>query len=320
MTHSRPDLWAVFNHRKWPDSWLVVYDNVEDKDLLWEFWPRKSKGTIIVTSRRPDVTGTLLQKGVEIDIGALPLCESRSLMFKLLPSKYAHLSTDPAHISIVDQLCKLLDGLPLAIVLTVALIQQTMRSLDETLKLLTEKRELLMRWPLPKDATASLPLAMLWEANIANLPDNARTLLQVLAFLDPDKVQEEMFLDNRVSALHTALPQDHESYLHCLRNLSGYSLVRRDHAMLCVHRLVQQATILRMNHEDLRASFDAAVDLIWTVFPQQSRNGLLMSSFLHVAQGYLPHVEALGSRYREVGSLINFKSMHLAELTYYCSW
>ena len=75
-----------------------------------------------------------------------------------------------------------------------------------------------------------------------------------------------------------------------------------------------------MNPTDCCAAFDAAVDLIWTVFPKQDKNGLLMSSVLDKAQNYLPHVEALGSRYREIGSSIDYKSLHLATLIYDCSW
>lgn len=292
--------------------------------MLWELWPRTTRGTIIVTSRRPEVTGTLLYNSIEIDVGALHLFETRKLLFELLPSKYADLSTNPEQVSIADQICQLLDGLPLAVVLAAGFMKQTQRSscsLAETLKLLTEKRELLMEWNLSSKATASLPLGMLWEANIASLPESSRTLLQIMAFLDPDKVQEEMFLDSRVSTLHNALLPDHESYLYCLRSLSKYCLVRRDNAMVSVHQLVQQATIHRMDPKtDLPAAFDAAVDLIWTLFPRQSRNGLLMSSVLHVAQDYLPHVEALGSRYREFGRSIGYKSQHLAELIYDCSW
>ncbi|KAH6617434.1 hypothetical protein F5144DRAFT_633667, partial [Chaetomium tenue] len=261
---------AAFAWRSWMeqnDAWLVVYDNVEDEDLLRDFWPRNHKGTIIVTSRRPNITGTLVESGLDID--------------------------------------------------------QTMRTFDEMLKLLTEKRELLMRWPLPTDAVASLPLAMLWEADIASLPDAARSMLQVMAFLDPDNIQEEMLLDEKVLELHEVLwllPADRETYLHCLRSLSNYSLIRRDRSMLCVHRLVQDATIFRMDQEDLRNALDAAVDLIWTVFPKQSQNGLLMSSVLHLAQNYLPHVEALGKRYHQLAASVNYKSLHLAELAYYCSW
>jgi hypothetical protein len=273
-----------------------------------------------VTSRRPDITGTLVESGLEVDVGAMSLPESRHLLFKLLPSKYAGLSADPEQVSVVDQLCKLLDGLPLAILLAAALIQQTMRTFDEALELLTEKRKLLMDWPLPNDAVASLPLAMLWEANIASLPDAARRMLQVMAFLDPDNIQEEMLLDEKVRKLHDVLPADRETYLHCLRSLSSHSLIRRDRSMLCVHRLVQDATIFRMDKEHLRNALDAAVDLIWTTFPKQSQNGLLMSSVLHLAQSYLPHVEALGKRYHEFLDSVKYKSLHLAELAYYCSW
>lgn len=276
-----------------------------------------------MTSRRPEVTLTLFHNSVEIDVGALPLSETRNLLFELLPSKYANLSANPDQAIIADQICQLLDGLPLAVVLTASLMRQTLRSscsLAETLKLLTEKPGVLMRWNLHSNATASRPLNMLWEADIASLPESSRALFQVLAFLDPERVQEEMFLDSRVAALHNGLPSDYESYLHCLRNLSEHCLVRRDNATIRVHRLVQQATIHRLEPmTDLPAAFHVAVNLIWTLFDGTSKNSLLVSSASHEAQNYLPHVEALVSRYTEFGRSIGYKYLYLAELIFYCS-
>lgn len=276
-----------------------------------------------MTSRRPEVTLTLFHNSVEIDVGALPLSETRNLLFELLPSKYANLSANPDQAIIADQICQLLDGLPLAVVLTASLMRQTLRSscsLAETLKPLTEKPGVLMRWNLHSNATASRPLNMLWEADIASLPESSRALFQVLAFLDPERVQEEMFLDSRVAALHNGLPSDYESYLHCLRNLSEHCLVRRDNATIRVHRLVQQATIHRLEPmTDLPAAFHVAVNLIWTLFDGTSKNSLLVSSASHEAQNYLPHVEPLVSRYTEFGRSIGYKSLYLAELIFYCS-
>lgn len=138
--------------------------------------------------------------------------------------------------------------------------------------------------------------------------------------LDPDKIQEEMFLDSRVAALHNGLPSDHESYLHCLRSLSEHCLVRRDNATIRILRLVQQATIHRLEPTtDLPAAFHAAVNLIWTLFDGKSKNSLLVSSASHEAQDYLPHVEALVNRYTEFGRSIGYESLYLAELIFYCS-
>lgn len=121
-----------------------------------------------------------------------------------------------------------------------------------------------------------------------------------MAFLGPDKVQEEMFLDSRVVTLHNALPSDYESYIHSLRSLSEHCLVQRDNAMIRVHRLVQQAMIHRLEPTmDLPAAFDTAVDLIWTLFARKPKSSLLVSPVSHEAQDYLPHTEALVSRYTE---------------------
>ncbi|KAH9209211.1 hypothetical protein DL95DRAFT_28022 [Leptodontidium sp. 2 PMI_412] len=82
---------AAFVWESWMgqnENWLVVYDNAEDEEVLREFWPRISKGTIIVTSRRPGIARTLVDNELELEVAALSTQESRSLLFKLLPSKY----------------------------------------------------------------------------------------------------------------------------------------------------------------------------------------------------------------------------------------
>jgi hypothetical protein len=55
-----------------------------------------------------------------------------------------------------------------------------------------------------------------------------------------------------------------------------------------------------MDAETQRKVFDVAVDLIWSVFPKQTEQGLLMSDVWDNCQSYMPHAESLEARFHEL--------------------
>lgn len=252
------------------------------------------------------------------EVAALSKSESRNLLLRTLPESYD--TRDASAADAVDGICKLLGGLPLAIMLTSAFIQHTMRTFEEALQLLTEKRDWLQSWPSTEGAREILPLNMLWEANLASLPIDALNLLQVMAFLDPDSIGEDILCSPEIHKSSLKLPENDLAYLMALSSLSNYSLIRRDRSSFCIHRLLQDVTTQRMDEKTLQNSFETAVQVIWSIFPKQSAEGLLMSSQWLQCQNYLAHVEALELRFREIFHRLSSTPLPLAELTYFCSW
>lgn len=256
------------------ENWLVIFDDVVDDSVIAEFWSVSKKGTIIVTSRNPGVCLDLVDDSIEVS--AMSLAESTSLLVELLPPNLRAISAEQS--SIVIEICKMFDGLPLAMLLAASFIRKTLRtSLHETLKHLTEKRDFLLQYELPHN---SLSLNMLWGANISRLSKDALNILQIMSLLDADNFGEEMMFDEEIKRLDVSLPRNELEYFKAVDGLSDFSLIRRrDDSSLCVHRLLQDVTIQRMIATGtLQVAFGDAVLIIDALFPKQSPEGLLMSS------------------------------------------
>lgn len=254
----------------------------------------------------------------EHEICSMTTTESAQLLLKLLPPKY----TNESHI-FAEKIGMLLSGLPLAISLAAGFIRQTLRTLEETLKILSRTRSLLLDWPSDSlKGNSKYPLTVLWEANLSELPESASLLLGVMAFLDPDNIYESILRQSDFSEFSGTggqLQIESTNYLLSLRSLTNHSLVRRDATSLSVHRLVQDVTIRRMGIDARRKSFEVAVDLIWSIFPKQCEEGLLMCS-LDKCQIYMSHVESLEERYHELSRELESYPLHLAEVAYFCAW
>ncbi|KAI0876307.1 P-loop containing nucleoside triphosphate hydrolase protein [Hypoxylon argillaceum] len=307
---STSDLKAVpLIWREWLSEntrWLIVFDNVEQRSLLKEFWPRSNKGTIIITSRHPQIGATIVDD--DYDIRPMSIDESKELLYTLLPRQYQLGGETEVHEA--ERVCKLVDGLPLAIILTAGLLRETRRTLKETSHILEQKREFLLDWsPDIDDEDSASTLTMLWEANLLSLPANSLHILQVMSFLDPDSIDEALLANFETAALYGILPSDQSSFLYSIRHLFNHSMIRRDKTSLSIHRLVQDVTIRRMT-----------VELVWAVFPRQSEEGLLMSSLNGKCETLLPHVESLEARFNEFPDKTECSPIHLAEIIHSCSW
>ncbi|KAJ3496718.1 hypothetical protein NLG97_g2459 [Lecanicillium saksenae] len=294
---------------------LVVFDNVEEGSVLSDVWPRTGSTTIIMTSRRRDVGSQLVLH--EHEVAALSPSDSRILLLNFLSPPLR--SQGLQDIVMADKICGFLDGLPLAITLTASMICGC-QSLSSVLEKLERGRKILLEWCDTGSYATTPSLMVLWEANINDLPDSSLQLLYVMSFLDPDNFVDEMVTHEIASSSSLSLPSSEGEYLIALARLSDCSLIRRERSSLCMHRLLQDVIIERMRPETLRLVFDAAVQIVHAVFPKQPDEGLLMSSLWLQCQKYRSHVESLETRYRQQYSRLASRPIHLAELTYGCSW
>jgi hypothetical protein len=99
--------------------WLIIFDNDDLVELLSEYWPANSCGSVLITSRDPAArdfcrgSGTILQQ--------LPSAETSELFLKLLNKDLK----DPWYTeSDIESLLKRFSGLPLAIVQIASLIRR----------------------------------------------------------------------------------------------------------------------------------------------------------------------------------------------------
>lgn len=94
-------------------NWLLILDGMEDLKLLNRLLPRSNQGYVLITTRS-QITGPL---GCPIDVPTMDLAEGTSFLLRRAGFQLSDMP--PAEISVLrtqaENLCALVDGLPLAL-------------------------------------------------------------------------------------------------------------------------------------------------------------------------------------------------------------
>lgn len=183
-------------------SFLVVFDNVESIDLLLQMWPSNGKGSILITTRSSFVAWKRAEnvvhlKSFERDQGVRTLT---TLTGVSLCDDHEREAAE----AIVDQL----GGLPLAIVQISDFIRDRQYSFSEFLPLYRSSAKRI----IAKGEALSeynYTIGTVWELSLQKLSEDARTLQQLLSFLEPDGIEEELLVRN-----NNELTEDLFEFLH----------------------------------------------------------------------------------------------------------
>jgi tetratricopeptide (TPR) repeat protein len=261
---------------RWLNShleWLLIYDNVEDIEMVKRFLPNSRSGAILLTTRI-HALGTLAQT-----IEVMQMSQQEGINFlsrraKLLNSETSSTLLSAAESESVKTIVELMDGLPLALDQAGSYIEATKCSLSEYQRLfqsaglrLLDERDAYADHPSSVARTFALAFAQLKKNNLA-----AADLLTVCAFLAPEAIPETFFIEGAVYLGPTfeTLVADPLQFNAAIKVLLTYSLIQRNSTTqtLTVHRLVQvvlkEGISLREQKEwNLRAL--AAIN---TVFPE----------------------------------------------------
>jgi tetratricopeptide (TPR) repeat protein/transcriptional regulator with XRE-family HTH domain len=253
--------------------WLLIFDNVEDVQVVQEFLPTRGTGAVLLTTR-------LRNLGPHIRAIALdPMTLEEGVQFlqaRLDAGKEQEQQPlSEAEREAANQLWTLLGGLPLALDQAAAFAQETGNSLAEYCALLRQARgALLRRRGLPAsdhlDSVAAT-FAMAWN-QIDQLSPAAAALLRLCAFLAPAAIPEELFFagaDAAPAELREAL-EEPLGWQEMIGLLRRYSLLEREGATksLSVHRLVQAALREELDQETQRRWAKRVIRLVNAAFPQ----------------------------------------------------
>ncbi|WP_328663182.1 tetratricopeptide repeat protein [Streptomyces sp. NBC_00328] len=206
------------------DNWLLVYDNVEDPNLLWPHLGSLGRGHHLITSRH---TTGWKRRGTLIGLDVLPRKDSVALLNAWEP--FSSLEEE-WH---AGQLAKELGDLPLALEQAAAYMAQTVTSIQSYRDSLAEQLDEAAQDHSGEEQT----VARVWKLTLTALEETvplAVELLHVLAWLDPDNCPR--FLLAPLAPGKVPVPS-------ALGWLSAFSMVSLTDKTVSVHRLVQ--TVLR---------------------------------------------------------------------------
>ncbi|GAB3169115.1 NB-ARC domain-containing protein [Micromonospora palomenae] len=209
--------------------WLIIFDNVEDRDAITDWLPDGS-GHVVVTSRSPVWAGVAQPVGVDVF--------ARSESVALLRTHLPHVSEAEA-----DQLAEALGDLPLAVAQAADLLAETGMPVPDYLQTLDEHAADLLGGRPPVGYPAPLGAAVRVATERLTREDPAAgQLLTLCAFLAPEPVPLHLFRHAPDQTLPEPLATTARSGIALDRtvgHITRYGLARPSGDGPILHRLTQ---------------------------------------------------------------------------------
>jgi hypothetical protein len=275
-------------------SWLLIYDGVQDPDILNDYWPYDGPGSILITSRNPfSWTKSLPLKQFTSD-------EAIAFLLKLTNRKLSDVDQES-----VTNVSSRLGGLPLALTQMASIIVTKKLSFRQFLDSYNEResqRELLQFQTHQTDLKSlshEHTVASVWA--FENLK-YGRKLLNVISMLDPDSIPERLLTSAIGEIDLPGYPTTMEEYDHAKGELFACSLVtgNRQESKLFIHRLVQDVARAEMGHSEFRQTLVACVKLVASIWPFENftwRHGIARWP---VCEEVFPHIARLKDNFPAV--------------------
>ncbi len=300
--------------------WLMIFDNVEEPDLLQEIWPWGGSGHVLITSqhRLTKRTNFFGQHGIQIE----PLDKHLSVQF-LRQMTQGNLRPDQTFQA--AQLAEILGGLPLALVSVSHLINEGYLNFEgQVYERMYRKRESLINSSRVRSIETNKAYDHVESVVFTQLESLRRstTLMDVLSLLDPDRVQEDHLKNAARYVSLEGFPRNENAYHDARAELLKASLVIKSGADLSMHRTIQELAIVRMGPSRFQKVFEATVDMLSSLWPDASFVARHSVVRWDECAGLLPHVLRLNTIYEDVLKLeLSANSMlRFAELLNNASW
>ncbi|KAJ4177823.1 hypothetical protein NW767_015010 [Fusarium falciforme] len=246
-------------------NWLLIFDNVDNLDLLDDYWPRLGRGSVLITSRDPSAKQNIyIRDGLHLP----PLTNTET---EVLSQKLTLVGADDSQKEALAKIARGLSGFPLAISQMAGVLRLFGLSYTDLWEFLQEEdiENLYARQSDSSNTQRTQSLATYWALDC--LSDPAKALLQVMCLLDPDDIPEDILIDKSGQVSLTDYPRSRGDYYSAKRELLSYSLISQNRTnKLSLHRLVQDATKSMMEKDQLVSAFQAASRLIVSAWPFQS--------------------------------------------------
>lgn len=294
-------------------TWLMILDNADNPEIIENLKPIFGSGSILITSRDPlsKTSFSLNQVGIDLE----PFTEEEAGQFLRTLSQ----GSENEALAIARRL----GCLPMALSQMAGVIRHQYLSYSEFLDMYedeTSHAELHNLTLGPQRATARGNLASIWA--IDRLSPQARTLLEYLAFLDPDCIQERIFLDKNAPKFD-GLPQRLLAWNTARGELLQMSLIQRNDRTkdLRVHRLLQDSVKSKMSTERLGSVFRNLIKLLLNAWPTVTLDQRHSTGRWGNCSELYPHVLCVRNFYQSRFQSNKFEpSMDIANLLNEAGW
>ena len=311
-------------------DWLIIFDNADDPYLLMDYWP-KGSGSVLMTSRDPIARSLFCTKSSGLDLNPLSDEEGAYLLKSLTEMD----NEEPDDVA--RQISHTLGGLPLAIVQMASVIRHQQLDLTEFLELYqdcTEHPDLHGKRFDSGIRTYPYSISTVWA--FEKLNPEAKAFLELMSFLDPDCIQEDILAEAPTEMSVEHFPYNKKLYREARTELLQSSLVKRNaqNKELSMHRLVQDAVRAKLDREQVQAYFTFAVHLLWTAWPsampkpsrqmfstqQKASDKRLLVSGWPLCAALYPHVLRLKQLWESINDISTDTRLQFAALLNDAAW
>ncbi|KAF2226462.1 hypothetical protein BDZ85DRAFT_50329 [Elsinoe ampelina] len=277
-------------------SWLLVFDNADKLELLFDYLPSRGNGAILVTSRDPDAKNIMYFAEAGIDLDPFSDEDGTNLLRKLTECD----QTDTELLA-SRKMAQSLGCLPLALVQMAGAIKKREISVQESLAIV-EKQDKYAKFRTMDNAIQrrrykySLATAFNFDA----LTHTTSELLKVLAVLHPDRIPERLFttgddVNNWQTVDDLAAGDTHDAFETSRVELRECSMIKRDKRdrVVSIHRVTAQEVRAQMSREELNRVLRKAVDLLSAKFLYSELKKKTTAERWAICQVYFPHVDSV---------------------------
>lgn len=306
-------------------GWLLILDNADDVEVIYDAIPPERSGHLLLTTRA-QALGSLAQR---VNVESMGMVEAALFLLRRTKLLAPDSPLDRIHesdLTSAEVIAIEMGFLPLALDQAGAYIEEIGCSLATYLELYrTHRAELLRRrGHVSPDHPESV--ATTWSLNFRHVEQakpTAADLLRLCAFLEPDAIPEELFSEGR-AALDPALQALAANELQineAIEVLRCFSLVQLQprQQMLRLHRLVQAVLQDAMSEEDKRHQAEQVVRAINIVFPAtiELATWPRCRRYLSQAQGCTALIQRFNFTFAEATSLLSRIALYLQDMTLY---
>ncbi|HET8846301.1 MAG TPA: FxSxx-COOH system tetratricopeptide repeat protein, partial [Ktedonobacteraceae bacterium] len=252
------------------EPWLLIFDNVDDLSLVQPYIPTQSQGSVLLTTRATAVAW--LANSLEVE--QMGLMEGTQLLLH----RAQRLDSTDEECNEATNVVMALDSFPLALDQAGAYIEETGCGFGDYLQLYEQRRTTLLARRGHQATNYPDSVATTWSLSLQKVEQSypaAAILLQLCAYLSPDHIPEELFI-NGAEYWPPTLQQavtDRFSVNEMLEVLLSFSLVKRlaQERLLSLHRLVQIVQMDQMDPEEQYRWAERVVCAVNELFPADPR-------------------------------------------------
>lgn len=242
--------------------WLLVFDNVDDFAVLEDLWPSTGIGSILLTSRNALAKAQVFTATNGCDLE--PFSQVESVRFLNSLTQQPLDETDETSSALVQ----LTGGLPLLINQMAGAMRNSNLTRLQMLGVLGAAGIGALYdgriGNASQEDQARRVLTLSSKLGLKPLAADSRSLLEIICFLDPDKIPKSIFQDHLAVAGLSGLATEASGFETSIKQLVHSSLVLQDQGAknLRLHRIVQDVVRESMSVPRSAEALTAAVKLV----------------------------------------------------------